>query len=216
MKQKDVFLQLEGDAWIARNRTALERVRLPDDDPLLRELVELIPSTPKPNVLEIGCGDGTRLAWIHRNLAANCWGVEPSAVAVTEANAKGVTAHQGTAEALPFEDRSMDVVMFGFCLYLCDREDLARIASEADRVLRSSGWLLILDFFSPVPTARPYHHRPGIVSYKMDYRTLFSWHPDYLCMTHKVRHHQSARYTDDPNEWVAVSVFRKHQADDSY
>src|ERR1700733_5701223 len=123
MKQKDVFLQLEGDAWIARNRTALERVRLPDDDPLLRELVELIPSTPKPNVLEMGCGAATRPAGIHRNLAANCWGVEPSAVAVTEANAKGVTAHQGTAEALPFEDRSMDVVMFGFCLYLCDRED---------------------------------------------------------------------------------------------
>jgi hypothetical protein len=86
-----------------------------------------------------------------------------------------------------------------------------RIASAADRVLRSPGWLMILDFFSPVPRAKTYHHRPGVLSYKMDYRSLFNWHPDYEFMTHKVRHLSEAGYTDEQDEWIAVSTLRKHQ-----
>ena len=102
-------------------------------------------------------------------------------------------------------------MIFGFCLYLCDREDLFRIVSEADRVLRSPGWLMIRDFYSPIPTARNYRHCLGVQSYKMDYRTMFSWHPDYECLTHKVRRHGETSYTDTPDEWVAVSVLRKFQ-----
>jgi ubiquinone/menaquinone biosynthesis C-methylase UbiE len=161
-------------------------------------------------VLEIGCGDGTRLAWIRNNLNADCYGIEPSAQAVAAACVKGINARQGTADTLPFDNQFFDIVIFGFCLYLCDRGDLFRIASEADRVLRSPGWLMVLDFFNPTQKAREYHHRTGVQSYKMDYRRLFIWHPDYECMTHKVRCHDEASYTDDPDEWVAVSVLRKY------
>jgi hypothetical protein len=45
----------------------------------------------------------------------------------------------------------------------------------------------------------------------MDYRTLFNWHPDFECMTHKIRHHSDGGYTDDQDEWIAVSTLRKHQ-----
>jgi SAM-dependent methyltransferase len=84
---------------------------------------------------------------------------------------------QGTADILPFKDHYFDIIIFGFCLYLCDREDLFRIASEADRVLGEPGWLLILYFFSPFPKKNVYHFCKGVQSYKMDYRTLFTWHP---------------------------------------
>jgi ubiquinone/menaquinone biosynthesis C-methylase UbiE len=212
MKQKEIFLQSEGDEWFARNRKSVAARKLPDDDALLREILELPPASDGPlKVLEVGCGDGTRLAWLKANRNADCYGIEPSRQAVDAACAKGVNAMQGSADELPFENQSFDIVIFGFCLYLCDREDLFRIASEADRVLRSPGWLMIMDFYSPTPRARTYHHRPGMQSYKMDYRSLFAWHPDYECMTHKVRHHGVAGYTDDPEEWVAVSVLRKHQ-----
>lgn len=162
-------------------------------------------------ILEVGCGDGTRLAWLKNNLNADCYGVEPSTKAVAAACAKGLNVSQGTADILPFDDQSFDIVIFGFCLYLCDREDLFRVACAADRVLRAPGWLMILDFFSPVPQAKIYHHRSGVLSYKMDYRTLFNWHPDYECMTHKVRHHSEVGYTDDQDEWIAISTLRKHQ-----
>jgi SAM-dependent methyltransferase len=213
VKQKDMFLQTEGDAWYARNQKRVSERTIPDDDPVLRELVELVSARDRSTrlkVLEVGCGDGARLAWLKNNLNADCYGVEPSAQAVAAARAKGIDAHRGTADGLPFDSQSFDVVIFGFCLYLCDRDDLFRIASEADRVLRSPGWLLITDFHDASHTARPYHHREGASSFKMDYRTLFTWHPHYKCMTHKVRHHHDASYTDAADEWVAVSVLRKY------
>lgn len=214
MKQKEIFLQSEGDAWFKRNQQGVATRKLPDDDPLLREVLDLQSigtQGARLRVLEIGCGDGTRLAWLKNNLNADCYGIEPSAQAVAAACAKGVSVQQGTADTLPFDSKSFDIVIFGFCLYLCDREDLFRIASEVDRVLRSPGWLMILDFFSPIPRARTYQHRAGVQSFKMDYRTLFTWHPDYECMTHKVRHHVDASYTDAQDEWIAVSVLRKCQ-----
>lgn len=215
MDQKSVFRESEGDAWFERNRQRVLARQLPDDDPLLRELLTLLPAAggERPRVLEVGCGEGSRLGWLHTQLGAECHGIDPSAQAVAAARAKGVLAQHGTADTLPFERASFDFVIFGFCLYLCDRGDLFRIASEADRVLRTPGWLLLMDFHSPVPRSRPYHHRPGLRSYKMDYRTLFTWHPDYECMTHRVRHHEHGGCTDMQDDWVALSVLRKAPGD---
>ena len=210
VKQKEIFLQSEGDAWHTRNKEAIALSKLPDNDALLKELIDFFPkSNHKVKILEIGCGDGTRLNWIKDNLNADCYGIEPSAQAVLEACSKRIDVKQGTADDLPFHSQSFDIVIFGFCLYLCDREDLFCIASEADRVLRMPGWLMILDFYSPDPYANDYHHRGGVQSYKMDYRTLFSWHPDYYCVTQKVRHFGEDAYTDNKDNWTAISVMRK-------
>lgn len=213
MKQKEIFLKSEGDAWFTRNQLSVANRKLPDDDAVLREILDILSGDSNRNlrVLEVGCGDGTRLAWLKNNLNVVCYGIDPSTQAAAAAKAKGIVAQVGTADALPFENNSFDIVIFGFCLYLCDREDLFRIASEADRVLRSPGWMIILDFYSPEPRARTYHHRPGVLSYKMDYSNLFTWHPDYVCMTHKIRDHGETNHTDLPDEWVAVSVMRKCQ-----
>jgi ubiquinone/menaquinone biosynthesis C-methylase UbiE len=143
MKQKDIFLKLEGDAWFVRNQASMSSRRLPDEDPLLMELLaisaQLSSRKQDLRILEIGCGDGTRLKWLKNNLNAECFGIEPSWQAVISACDKGIHAQQGSADMLPFKDGSFDIVIFGFCLYLCDREDLFRIASEADRVLINPG-----------------------------------------------------------------------------
>ncbi len=44
MKQKEIFLQAEADAWFTRNQEGVAARRLPDDDPLLREILK-IPAT---------------------------------------------------------------------------------------------------------------------------------------------------------------------------
>lgn len=88
------------------------------------------------------------------------------------------------------------------------------LPAEADRVLARSGWVVIHDFFTTEPQRRPYHHVPGLWSFKMDYRRLFDWHPNYVCKSHRVIHHVSGEHTDELQEWVAVSVLRKFSADD--
>ena len=210
MNQKDVFLASEGDAWYERNRAALAARAWPDDDPVLRALLELGDGELRGReVFEVGCGEALRLEWLQRERACRCSGVEPSARAVEAARRRGVSVHQGTADRLPRDDQSVDVLIFGFCLYLCDRSDLFRVAAEADRVLRSPGWILIQDFHASSPTSRDYHHRPGVRTYKMDYRQLFTWHPQYQCLSHLVRHHETGLYTDSLDDQVAVSVLRK-------
>lgn len=213
MKQKDVFLNGEGNAWHLRNADMLSKQQLPNNDSLLMELLKIEGSFAEASntvsVLEVGCGSGLRLDWLQRHTGWMCHGIEPSEEAVNQAIQLGVQAQVGTADQLPFEDKSIDVVIFGFCLYLCDRDDLFKIAAEADRVLKSPGWLLLKDFYSPDPVTKEYHHRPGIFSYKMDYKRLFTWSPDYSIFSNRVTHIVDDAYTDDRQEWVETAVLRK-------
>lgn len=213
MKQKDIFLSGEGNAWFDRNAAALAKQEMPDGDPLLLELLRLQEQLASLHevgkVLEIGCGEGGRLAWVQQNMGLECYGIEPSQLAVSQANRAGVRAQVGTADELPFAEKFFDVVIFGFCLYLCDRDDLFKIAAEADRVLKNQSWLLIKDFYSPMATANFYHHKADIYSYKMDYKTLFTWSPDYNVYSNRIAHHAYDGYTDDRQEWVSTSLLRK-------
>ncbi|MCR6672043.1 class I SAM-dependent methyltransferase [Devosia ginsengisoli] len=215
MKQKDVFLGSEGDAWFARNHAGIQNKDFSTQDQIAAQIQAIARDSRAPlSVLEIGCGEGLRLAWIKNTLHMTVAGIDPSAKAVEAASRRGVPAVQGTADALPFADGQFDIVIFGFCLYLCDVDDLFRIAGEAHRVLKRSGWIVIQDFYSPAPVRRPYHHKPGIFSHKMDYKRLFDWHPDYTCLASSVQHHGSDHFTDDRSEWVATTVIRKSPASD--
>jgi len=112
---------------------------------------------------------------------------------------------------LPFYDRSFDIVNFGLFLYLRDSEYLLCIVSVVAHVLRKQqGWLMLLAFLTPVLSVKIYHRRPGVLSYKMDYRTMFNGHPDYECMTHNVLHHSELSYTFEQDESIIVSIMRKY------
>ncbi|HIG68273.1 MAG TPA: hypothetical protein EYQ44_10790 [Porticoccaceae bacterium] len=45
MKQKEIFLQSEADAWFVRNQEGVAARKLPDDDTLLREIIKI--QTPR-------------------------------------------------------------------------------------------------------------------------------------------------------------------------
>ncbi len=211
--QKLQFLHVEGDCWLERNSEVL-RSRTPENDWVLSNWEKISCGQSKLNVLEIGCSSGIRLKWLQDRYDAHCFGVEPSLKACELASAQGLKITHGTADALPFDNGFFDVVIFGFCLYLCDRNELFKIAFEADRVLKPKSWLLIEDFYSPWEVVHNYHHKEGIKSYKMDYRTLFMWHPAYECFEHRVCANNSTEFTDDKDEWVSRSVLRKHLCQD--
>lgn len=89
------------------------------------------------SLLEVGCGEAKRLQWLQNNRSIECFGVELSTRAVELAVEVVMKATKGTADNLLFG--KFDFVIFGFFLYLCDREDFFRIALEADRVLKETG-----------------------------------------------------------------------------
>lgn len=213
--QKEIFLSEEGDAWFDRNYQAIKSRKFGFEEPVIKAVTKALSNIENkhPKVLEIGCGEGGRLSWLASNLRFECHGLDPSAKAVAKARQGGVLAQQGTADSLPYDSGMFDIAIFGFCLYLCDREDLFRIAQEADRVLKSDGWIIIQDFFSVHPVRREYHHRRGLYSYKMDYRRLFDWHPSYTCFSHDLTHHGTHSFTDDSQEWVAISMLRKKSSE---
>ena len=218
MKQKDIFLGGEGDKWFHRNYAALQKRDYGRQDRVVAAVAEIVPSAVPagagaPKLLEVGCGEAGRLAWLQSSLGIESHGVDPSQAAVDVAKARGLNVVRATADALPYPDNTFDIVVFGFCLYLCDLDDLFRIAAEADRVLKGDSWVVINDFFSSNLTTRQYRHRSGVFSRKMDYRRLFDWHPAYTCVSHDVRHHETGAYTDSADDWVAVSVMRKVAAD---
>lgn len=210
MEQKTVFLDGEADQWYARNASALQKQHSdalidPTSDPVLKALSDIRPS----RLLEIGAANGWRL-----DVARNLWGssvigIEPSAQATAHAY-PGVQVLVGTADNLPLDNGGMDCIVFGFCLYLCDRAGLFRIAAEADRVLTNGGYIVVYDFFPPTPYSNPYAHRDSVRSFKMDHSALWRWHPAYTLWRHDVFGHGGTDPTN-PDDRLAVTVLRKHQ-----
>ncbi len=209
--QKSEFLIREGDAWHERNRATLSAAS-PLRDAVASGIASQLGVRSSPaRVLEIGCGQGDNLAALGSRSAIEAHGIEPSSGAVESGRLAHPELHLqcGTADALPFADRSFDVVWFGFCLYLVDRELLSRSVAEADRVLDDGGLLSIVDFDPDVPSKRPYHHRPGLWSFKMDYSALFLSNPAYRLVQKTSLSHAAPEWHPDPQERIAMWLCRK-------
>jgi len=206
--QREGFLAGEGDAWFRRNASHLAA-----PNPIRSRIAECLAAVLRDGdeALEIGCGNGAQLAALFARRRVTAVGVEPSleAVAAGRFEHPKLALHVGTSESLPLSDASCDLVLFGFCLYLVDRALLARSVAEAGRVLRAQGWLAILDFDPPAPLRRPYHHRPGLWSWKADYSKLFLSDPAYHLVEKWSASHAGLGWHDDPNERIGFWLLRK-------
>ncbi len=185
--QRERFLGGEGDAWLARNRgDPAELERRAQSDPVLRALRQLRGAAK--SVLEVGASDGWRLHALRgEGLATHAYGLDPSKRASAEGRDRfDVDGVRGTAERLPFASRRFDLVILGFFLYLCDRDDLFAIVAEVDRVIAREGRLAILDFHASPAERRRYSHAEGVFSYKMDYSELFLCNPAYQLLYREI------------------------------
>lgn len=175
MKQSEVFMQAEGNAWFARNREKLGKF-----DPV-SDAIEAAGITPK-RVIEIGSANGWRLAKLRDRYDCGIVGIEPSMQAAEEAAALRVpTAVAGAADLRGFAPGAFDLVIYGFCLYLTDPEDWFQIVAEGDRALADAGYLIVHDFdmTNARPFARSYEHRPDVVAYHVDFAQFWLAHPWY-------------------------------------
>jgi len=209
--QKDIFLSSEGNAWYQRNKSYFESQG--ENNDLVFDFILAQKITPK-SVLEIGCADGRRLSIINKAFDANCNGIDVSSEAILSGSKKyqDINLKVGSAENLQFEDEYFDLVIFGFCLYLCDRKDLFKIAAEADRVLKDQGMIIIKDFHPPFPYKNVYSHCDNIYSYKMDYSRLFTWNPTYTALASSILAHDLSANYSTVDERISVNLLYKNIA----
>jgi SAM-dependent methyltransferase len=100
------------------------------------------------DVVDVGCGDGFHLP-VFAAEAASVVGVEPHLPLVRRARARGLDVREGSAERLPLDDASVDVVHARTAYFFgpgCEPG-----LAEAERVLRPGGVLAIVDLDATVP-----------------------------------------------------------------
>lgn len=208
--QTEVFIESEADSWFERNFS--QQVKKDRENDLALQFLLKQDLTDK-SVVEIGCADGWRLADLDKTFNCSCIGIEPSSKAVEagrERYGENIKLMMGTAAETGLETDSADVVIAGFCLYLCDRSELFKIAYEVDRILKDGGLLLIVDFLPPFAYKNPYHHKEGLNSFKMDYSQMFIWNPEYSLMSLEVADLSNHIAGDtSPDTRVGLTVLKK-------
>lgn len=179
--QKTVFKQNEGNEWHKRNNSKLENKDM-NTDPIVKAFLASNIDLSNKKVLEIGCGTGYRLNYLSETYNCKCYGIDPSQKAIEygKIHFPKVELLVGTADEIDYETNSFDIVIFGFCLYLVDREHLFDITSKVNKILKTSGLVIIFDFYSNRYYKNPYIYYKSINSYKVDYSTLFTWNPQYI------------------------------------
>ena len=123
-----------------------DRARMPSYRAMFRSLIDAIAPCPGETILEIGCGAGSLVRLLAKQLGAanpiTAADVNPFLLreAAQLAEAEGLAGlirfTKGNAEALPFEDEAFDCV---YSVTVFEECDAGRAIAEAMRVLRPGG-----------------------------------------------------------------------------
>ncbi|MBK6586475.1 MAG: class I SAM-dependent methyltransferase [Coprothermobacter sp.] len=125
----------EYDAWFDENKLVY-----------LSELEAVKSMLPEGGMgIEIGVGTGRFASQLGIKL-----GLEPSKSMASLARQRGIEVVEGVAEALPFQDGSFDFVLM--VTVICFLNDVEKALSEACRVLKPGGCIIIafIDKNSPI------------------------------------------------------------------
>lgn len=123
------------DAWFQKNQAILESE--------LRLVAHVLGTSPG-RTLSVGCGTGLFEQLLQSEYGVSITeGVEPSAPMGEIARKRGMTVSEAGAEQMPVGDGIYDTVMFnGSPSYIAD---LDAAASEAYRILKPGGRVLLID-----------------------------------------------------------------------
>jgi ubiquinone/menaquinone biosynthesis C-methylase UbiE len=177
-KQQEQFvrqcfrLKADSGRW-ADHSTTLDAL----DEQIMESIVSIIEqhctsqSKESLHVLDIGCGEGRCMKWLHASLpAAKCFGVDP----VAGGDDDGIRV--GSAYEIEFPNDSFDVVYSYVSLQHV--ANLDRVFSEVRRVLKRDGIFVVSDRhrFSGRGLLKPWHEFKGRWMYAWDSPFLERWY----------------------------------------
>jgi ubiquinone/menaquinone biosynthesis C-methylase UbiE len=204
MKQKKIFLKIEGDRYYERNKNIFSKN--------LEFISKKIITYKKyGKIIEIGCGDGHLLNKIYKKKRKySLYGIDPSSQAIKNKFNKHLKLIRGTADNIKFRNNFFDIVIFGFCLYLIDLNLLFKVMFEADRVLKKNGIIVIYDFYNNKSIFKNYAHNKSITTHKMNFSKLFLVNPNYKLIYKKVGDHENIlKKSKYPDNKVALFFLQK-------
>lgn len=218
---KEVFLNGEGDSYFIRNKEVMENRTGGGYAPysIVKDFLYSQNICGKDKkILEVGCCFGHNLAYLKENLGISCYGIEPSLEAVNYGMEKylDIVLKQGTSDELLYSDNMFDVVIMGFCLFWVDRKYLLKSASEADRVLRDKGFLVIHDFDTAYSYKRDNIHNAEAFTYKMDYAKLFLANPQYYLVEKRSLLEMGDGFNPDIQERRSLQILYKDCVNNTY
>lgn len=200
LNQKIIFLREEGDRWYFRNKKNIINRNYKKD--LYTSEIEktLAKYNNIKKVLEVGCSDGSRIKYLKKRYKKNqFYGIDPSQKAINSKNYKDIKLFKGTADNLKFKPNTFELIIFSFCLYLCDDRDLKKILFESIRVLKKKGIILINDFYSQNKKYIKYKHDKRIKSRKMDCSKIFTLHNNISLISRKIYFDEFSKIFTDEN-----------------
>lgn len=216
-------MRSEADAWFFRNKGYLAELgEVSEGTRLASEFLEGQNGSDGwdgKHILEIGACYGYNLKYLSDKLGAKCYGIDPSAEAIKfgrEKYGEEINLQEGTSDALPYENGTFDVVIMGFCLYWVEREHLMRTVSEADRVLKEKGYLMLIDFDTAIPYKRANIHNSEVWTYKMQYVNLFLANPQYYLVNKTSFSDGQMSFCENKQERISFNVLFKEKIENAY
>jgi ubiquinone/menaquinone biosynthesis C-methylase UbiE len=125
-----------------------------DPEGIERQFLQNILGLSAGSVLEVGCGDG-RLTEIISDVSSSIFALDPDRDSLDEARrlqGSRISLILGSGEHLPLVDNSVDTVIFSLSLH--HHPDPGSALSQAHRVLREGGCILVLEPEAEGPTNR--------------------------------------------------------------
>ncbi|WP_424217390.1 SAM-dependent methyltransferase (plasmid) [Streptomyces sp. BI20] len=158
-------------------------------DRLTDVFIEWLRVDPGAHVLDLGCGVGGPGLRLVERAGARVTGISVSEEQIRTANRLAADAgladravfRHADAMKLPFEDASFDAVMA--LESMCHMPDRGQVLTEAARVLRPGGRIVLTDIFERRPLAAVRH--PGIDRFCRDLMSTTADIDDYAALFHR-------------------------------
>ncbi len=143
--------------WAGHYDLVVKLLTLCKERKLRSETIQLAAVSKGETVLDVGCGTGTLtlLAKAEAGASGKVYGIDASPEMIAVARQKAVQMGQavefqtGVIEALPYSDKSVDVILSSMMAHHLPPDLKQRGLAEIYRVLRPGGRLVVVDMKRP-------------------------------------------------------------------